>query len=550
LILETSLHSYCTSSSYLCTVLKYNKTMNPSQQHSKRYRIVRGILLVCAVSHCVYESYRMYDGHGMTSNRASNTHTRRLSPEPPPAKSPPATTTHKPRVLYIVTSLVEFDTGGRATTLGHDRFNNTLIPVVRESTTSMVQAGYHVDVYLIAHYNPSPQHWHDLQAALSPGTSLELWSEASPYYYKNVNDRDPNKRGTLVEHTMALSRQHRFVIKDRLLDYDMFVSFEDDMLIKGAHVQQYESLTRHLYRLRQSAPETLSAKPSREEALHSFYGPMTQAQYARMIPGLFRVEVALPGWHPHDKNLYKKIPLDYHWNDTIPQGTLDPLCCVVNNETVNDHIPANVSIHDIYFWETSIDVLGVRRMPEDSGLGWVLMQAGNDDTLLKDAHQILGEYWSGTDHDYYHQPRQPRSKNRYVNNQGGWMATQRQVYEWHTQQCGTKHFLPPYNPRAWESDGLSKPVEFWSGGMHIFGAHACNLQRIMPLAPEMFSRHLLYHTSNNKQRSDNVLHRYSSRTINEFWAQLNTVRKNAERKIIQQQQQQSTNYRPPQKIVQ
>jgi hypothetical protein len=245
--------------------------------------------------------------------------------------------------------------------------------------------------------------------------------------------------------------------------------------------------------------------------------------------------MALPGWHPHDKNLYKKIPFDYYWNDTHPHGELDPLCCVVSNETVIDHIPFNVSIHDVYFWETSIDALGVRFMPEDSGLGWVLMQAGNDDEKIPSINKIMGQYWSGNDHNYFNYSRPHRSKNRYVNNQGGWMATKRQVFEWHTQQCGEKSLLPPYNRSTLEYDGLPKPVEFWSGGIQTFGAYACNIQRIMPLAPEMFSRHLLYHTSNNKQRSDNVLHRYSSLTINEFWAQLNTVRKNAERKMQQEQ---------------
>jgi hypothetical protein len=53
----------------------------------------------------------------------------------------------------------------------------------------------------------------------------------------------------------------------------------------------------------------------------------------------------------------------------------------------------------------------------------------------------------------------------------------------------------------------------------------------------MFERQLLYHSSNNKQRQDNVQHRFSSRNIQEFWGQLNTVRKNAEKAILRQQEQ-------------
>jgi hypothetical protein len=53
----------------------------------------------------------------------------------------------------------------------------------------------------------------------------------------------------------------------------------------------------------------------------------------------------------------------------------------------------------------------------------------------------------------------------------------------------------------------------------------------------MFERQLLYHSSNNKQRQPNVQHRFSSRNIQEFWGQLNTVRKNAERASLRQQEQ-------------
>jgi hypothetical protein len=506
-----------------CLTMKEERS---SSDYSTSFSLLSKLLLFLSCCHFAYRAWPTLS----QKHRRISTINRNEANSSSTFTTAATSATSKPRILYIVTSLTEYDTGRRATNRGHNRFSHTLVPVVRESTRSMLDAGYDVDVYLIAHYTPSPEHAQALQAALPDEISLTVWPEATPYFYKDRDHSDPIRQGTLALHELGLSRQHRYAIKDLLLYYDMFVSFEDDMLIKGVQVQHYERMTQHLYRLRQAAPEVHTDITNRREALQRFYGPLTKRQYARIIPGLFRVEVALPGWHPHADNLYEKIPLDYTWNESLPQGELDPVCCVVQPETANDHIPYNVSIHDIYFWETSIDALGVRRMPEDSGLGWVLMQAGNNDQDLHDKDRILGEYWSGNE-DYFDQPRQPRIKGRYVNNQGGWMATPRQIFEWHTRECRSKTFLPPYYRPIFNDDGLTHSVEFWSGGIHIFGAFYCNIQRIMPLHPSMFSHHLLYHTSNNKQRSGNVMHRYSSRTINEFWAQLNTVRKNAERRM-------------------
>lgn len=331
-------------------------------------------------------------------------------------------------------------------------------------------------------------------------------------------------------HTRGLARQHRYVIKDHFLHYDVFVSFEDDMLIQGAHVSHFVELTEQLYLLRQEAPDRLPSK-GRVAAGSHYHGPLTKHQYMRLVPGFFRVEAALPGWKPHQENLYERIPIDYEWNGAT-NVTLDPLCCQVSPETANHHIPYGPTADDLYFWETSIDALGVRNMPDDAGIGWVLMQAGNSpEGSFRDSNYIVGEYWSGLDH-YFDQPRQPRTKGRYLNNQGGWMATPRQLFEWHTIWCPGSGFLPPYDPKEFNYDGLdSQSVEYWSGGIHIVGPKSCNLQRIIPLEPDMFAKHLLYHTSNNKQRQDSVQHRFSSRSIHQFWGQLNTVRKNAERAL-------------------
>lgn len=107
------------------------------------------------------------------------------------------------------------------------------------------------------------------------------------------------------------------------------------------------------------------------------------------------------------------------------------------------------------------------------------------------------------------------------------MATRRQIRDWHVRHC-RGGFLPPYDATYHYRDGLdSKTVEYWSGGISIAGVMSCNLQRVVSLDPNGFSHHLLYHVSNNKQRENNLRYRFSSHTIDEFWAQLNAVQKSA-----------------------
>ena len=109
------------------------------------------------------------------------------------------------------------------------------------------------------------------------------------------------------------------------------------------------------------------------------------------------------------------------------------------------------------------------------------------------------------------------------------MATRRQVAEWHAHWC-RDGFLPPFERPHHEGDGLAtKTVEYWSGGIQIAGVLGCNLQRAVVLDPDDFGKHLLYHSANNKQKVKNVQYRFSSRSIQEFWGQLNTIRKNAQR---------------------
>jgi hypothetical protein len=424
----------------------------------------------------------------------------------------------KTRVLYILTSINEFDNGLRQTVRGHDRFTSTLLPVARESTVTMTKSGYDVDVYLITDYFVSEKRRDELRAALPYGVALTVWDDAMPLGY------DDDSKTQLVPIKRSLARQHRYVIKDLFDSYDVFCAFEDDMIVKGEHVRQFLQLTQDLYDMRQRAPETL-AETNPKTMAQVFHGPMTALQLERCVPGFLRVELSQDGYKPHRRNLQSQIPISYDWNDTTTVKINASVCCQwssTEKSISTAHTPAALTGDQLYFWETSIDALGVRQLPNDK---WVLLQAGNTDEHYVDSKFVVGDYWTGR--PGYFSVRPDPTDSRYVNNQGGWMASRRQLVDWHVRWC-RGGFLPPYDPPWFAQDGLEgRTVEYWSGGIQIAGILACNLQRIMSLDPLEFSKQLLYHSSNNKQKSRNIQYKFSSRTVQEFWGQLNTIRKNA-----------------------
>jgi hypothetical protein len=70
-------------------------------------------------------------------------------------------------------------------------------------------------------------------------------------------------------------------------------------------------------------------------------------------------------------------------------------------------------------------------------------------------------------------------------------------------------------------------VEFWSGGYQLFGR--CYFNRILSMDPKRFSRQLLYHASNNKQRTlpSGKFVRFSN-----FLGQLYTVKERALKSLM------------------
>ena len=130
------------------------------------------------------------------------------------------------RVLFVTTSLVEYDKGTRGTQHGYDRLQNVVLPPLVDSIQSMTSLGWHVDVYLLLGYGPLRSERREMvERSLPDGVGLEVWEDAIPLFYANTYNKSPREGQSLSMADHALSRQHRFVMRDKLPFYDFFVCF-------------------------------------------------------------------------------------------------------------------------------------------------------------------------------------------------------------------------------------------------------------------------------------------------------------------------------------
>lgn len=395
----------------------------------KKLEIALNIVAVAALATALIGFLDRFARKHSISSPRSTTHPlhRRLTAEPPKSSTP------LNRLLYIVTSIHEFDIGRRGTVQGYDRFTHTLVPVIRESVKSMIQEGFQPDVYLITQYNVSSYRYGQLRVALPESVGLQVWSEATPLMYMQEHEN----KDKIQLHTRGLARQHRYVIKDKLWYYDTFVNFEDDMLVRGPQVSHFVNLTNDIYQWRQTA-NRIPTSSTVEVAKDNYYGRMTQQQLGRTIPGFIRVEAALPDFVPLKRNRFDLIPIHYEYDSGSPEQ-LDPsICCRVEN--FNGHVPPSPPVEDLYFWETSIEALGVRRLPNDKD--WVILLGGSNNEVWEYSAYVVGDFWSGRAGNFFGGRERPdRKKGKYMSNQGGWMGTRRQIKEWHERWC-RGGFLP------------------------------------------------------------------------------------------------------------
>ena len=434
------------------------------------------------------------------------------------------------RILHIVTALRDINNGARGTEMGEDRLQKVFIPILKNSVESMIAPpyNYEVDVYLVLGWKLLPERRKLIEDALPEGVGLQIWDEATPLGY----DR-PKSDDVMKPVTRALARQHRFVIKDKLQYYDLFTVFEDDMRVTGEHVHHYLEMSKELKRLQDEAPETVPEGEPTNPPDQRFYGGLTKKQISAMIPGFIRVEVLLDEskW-PSQKELDPiDVDLEFEKKDgSSEHRTFDPVPCCHVPENLGK-MPPKPSFDQIMIWETAVKGTVIRQMPQGGTglLDWVMLQPGKKDV---GSEYWTGGYWSGTDGAFGTTKRPGAGDPQLIAQQGGWMLTREQLIEMHNNHCN-HGFFPPYESPdkggQYNQDGLTlNNVEFWSGGFSIFsGTRAgCNMQRVINLDPDHFSKHFLYHTANNKQKT---LQNFRYLKANNFLGQINTVVKAAKR---------------------
>ena len=428
------------------------------------------------------------------------------------------------RILYIVTSLAEFNTGKRDTIKGQDRLAEVLVPTLVDSVTSIQQmTNAQVDVFLIVAYQLKPEREAWIREHLPAG--LIVWGDACPLGYEARHS--PNK---VIDNTRALARQHRYVIRDYLPYYDLFIAMEDDMRITGHAVQQYMKMTHTLENLLADAPEQVKGSGDLP-----FKQPLSKLQLNRMIPGFVRVEVLLdPQEHPAQSEL-DPIPLDYDWDGQEQHFDPRPCCHLQPSLDLPAQqqrpLPEAPDKDLVVIWETNIRAMAVRQLfntqkfRESDPCVTLLPGPGKK---LQNEEMTIG-YWSGDDGAFGKDATKPSGgEPKLIAQQGGWMMTARQIERMHDENLCQGSFLPPFDHPVYVDDGqASMNVEFWSGGYQLLTGvkGGCNMQRVVDLSSaEAFSKHLIYHTANNKQRQ---LSKERMLRAEHFWAQLNSVRKAA-----------------------
>lgn len=435
------------------------------------------------------------------------------------------------RVLHIVTALAEYNNGSRGTERGEDRLQKVFIPVLKNSVESMIAPpyNYEVDVYLVLGWDLKPERRKLIEDALPEGVGLQVWSNATPLGYDK-----PMTDVKLKPVTRGLARQHRFVIKDKLMYYDLFSVFEDDMRITGGHIHHFLEVSRELERLAEEAPDELPPEHDYPKDKGSISRQLSKKQLKRMMPGLIRTEILLDESKNPSQRELDPIPIDLEFD--MEDGSTKEImfdtkpCCHVPPGL--GKMPPNPSGDKAMIWETAVKGTVVRKIPKGGTnfLDWVMLQPGPKN--VKPNSNVAG-FWSGNLGLYGDMEKPGGGDPRLIAQQGGWLATREQLIEMHLHQC-PGGFFPPFEKPLYNQDGLTlNNVEFWSGGFSIFsGTKAgCNMQRVISLKPEHFPYHFIYHTANNKQKS---LPNFRLLKTNNFMGQINSVVKAAKKALADQ----------------
>lgn len=311
----------------------------------------------------------------------------------------------KMKILYIVTS------GGKSNS-GNERFQRQVGPVVLESVASLNEnAHWHVDVFLVLGYDEFTlqEEFEKQLHEINPNTQLRTWIDALPIFYgcesweasrtdpvgggTNCRNHEHNKgiemnEAALFHGKSQLARQHRFVVKDFLSEYDFFLAFEDDMLINKYHVEYHMEWMTKLRRMAQEAPNGGTSQVATNNDDSWRVQTLTSKQLVRLRPGLLRVEVA------------KDDTLDTPLQGSLDVGVTDAMvmeasshinasrCChrpVHVTDTPDHAVKPELSPKDLILWEAAIFGFGIRKL----GDTWIGTLPGPTGPFP------LQDFWSG-----------------------------------------------------------------------------------------------------------------------------------------------------------
>eukprot|EP00536_Pseudo-nitzschia_multiseries_P010589 jgi/Psemu1/326092/estExt_fgenesh1_pg.C_3280008 len=372
-----------------------------------------------------------------------------------------------------------------------------------------------------------------------------LWSESESlmfYRMKLANDTADFTRPEvrLREAPAQLARQHRYVIKDKLPYYDFFVVQEDDMVYTRDHVETHLRIS-----AKAAALKTYKAPPTftRDQwtGKHSWNERLQRKWLRRMKAGFVRVEVLAES---HRRSC-KPTQMTPNWKITeetaisipepIAENAVEPnTCCRLDLEeeaedrdshgtplATNTTLVARQaftdkpfpSTDDLILWETKL--VGFLLHP------WTPIEASETNATKTSwfAAPIVGPRdfpgrWAGHQitntfsKEYYQDGLVPEglkylAGGRLIAQSGGWLASAGDIILYHTDLCRPNKvdFLPPFDFETHPRDGLHRHnVEYWSGGIQIYSEKGCRVQRVYDMdSADSFSKHLVYHASNNKQ---------------------------------------------------
>jgi hypothetical protein len=445
----------------------------------------------------------------------------------------------KLRILYIVTSSNARYSGGNKQ--NQDRLQDVVFPVILDAVESLTE-DHHVDLYLILSYELESSQYASLRQALPSSVGLEVWNDATPLKYVCEHNAKgkcwgktrkrnpvPPDRANLWQGRTQLARQHRYVVKEKFPYYDYFMAFEDDIRITNHHFQQHCKIMAELRTLRELAPTNSNAILPKTTEESEFWGTLTKDQLDHIRPGFLRVEV-LPDEKDNKITLpfnLDPIPVDMEFtsqSDSTYQGRVDPKpCCHPKHVSQPGSLaPQFPKSSQLVFWETAARALSVRKMPQSSSttMDWVMLFP------RASSLNLIPSFWAG-DAATHSIERPFRRSSKLIAQSAGWMASRQEILDLNRMCHGG--FLPPFEGSHMPQDGLVHDVEFWSGGIQMYSDH-CNIHRIAPLNdPDAFSRHLLYHTANNKHYQGNIKDRVLR--IDDLMGQMNTVQKVAQRRM-------------------